>query len=145
MNTPHDAPPPYSGPPPPVVASSAFVIPTYAHATSSDAWDDPSCLPPYQGRTGQRYHPYMRILPVHRNYIQPQEKCFEEWYRTLQRSTSHGQATPPPPLAPVQNLPVDRQQRLSLLFLRLLAAVPEFVRVVRTGLRAAMLAAEEHL
>ncbi|KAG6863280.1 hypothetical protein C0993_012205, partial [Termitomyces sp. T159_Od127] len=104
MTTAHtasEAPPPYPGP------SSAFVLPLYETATGPEYWDDSSCLPPYQSRTSQRFHPYMRILPVHRNYIphqvrllpltsfasshgdtHGQEKSFEEFYKSLQASAN---------------------------------------------------------
>ncbi|KAG5720000.1 hypothetical protein E4T56_gene6847 [Termitomyces sp. T112] len=87
-------PPPYPGP------SSAFVLPPYETATSLDHRDDSSCLPPYQARTGQRFHPYHRILPVHRGYIPRQEKSFKEFYRSLQQSVNRRTGTPSTTAAP---------------------------------------------
>ncbi|KAG5724190.1 hypothetical protein E4T56_gene15289 [Termitomyces sp. T112] len=152
-STASDPPPPYAGP------SGAFVLPIYETATSLDHWDDSSCLPPYQARTGQRFHPYNRILPVHRGYIPRQEKSFEEFYRSLQQSvnrrtgtssttaapTNNAVAAPPPIVAPL-NAPVlppppplaqEPEERLHRLIRRLFL-LPEIIRIVRAGLGAAL-------
>ncbi|KAH0590473.1 hypothetical protein H2248_000622 [Termitomyces sp. 'cryptogamus'] len=145
-STASDLPPPYAGP------SGAFVLPPYG----TDHWDDSSCLPPYQARTGQRFHPYNRILPVHRGYIPRQEKSFEEFYRSLQQSvnrrtgtpsttaapTNDAVAAPPPVVAPV-NAPVppplaqEPEERLHRLIRRLFL-LPEIIRIVRAGLGASL-------
>lgn len=52
-----EAPPPYP---------SAFALPPYETVTSLDTWADSYCLPPYQFRTAQRFHPYLRIFPNRR-------------------------------------------------------------------------------
>ncbi|KAG6866788.1 hypothetical protein C0991_008724 [Blastosporella zonata] len=142
----HNAPPPYYARQTPPV--TAFLLPSYHDAMGSDTWDVPSCLPPYQARTGQRFHPYMRILRD-----ADQTESFQTFYRSLQTSSVHSLspqrciiptvlnevvAPPTAPFLPVaQALPLDREERLRLLFRRVLAVVPELIQIIRAALGAA--------